>query len=129
LNERRHVIRRIWQAFFDDFDVLLCPAFGTPALPHDTTTVQRDRRVLVHGQTIPYNNLGFWAGVSGAYYLPATVAPLGLTAEQLPIGVQIVGASHQDRQTLACARILEREWRAFVPPPAYRGQPNGQPAA
>jgi amidase len=121
LNERRHVIRRRWQSFFDDFDVLLCPPFGSPALGHDTTTVQRERRVTIAGQTIPYNNLGFWPGIVGAYHLPATVAPLGLTAANLPVGVQIVGALHGDLQTLACARILEREWRAFVPPPPAGG--------
>jgi amidase len=118
LNERRHVIRRVWQAFFDDFDVLLCPPFGTAALLHDTTTVQRERRVTVDGRTIPYNNLGFWAGIVGAYYLPATVAPLGLTRTGLPVGVQIVGPLHGDLQTLAFAKLLEREWRPFVPPPS-----------
>ncbi len=117
LNERRHVIRRAWQGFFGEFDVLLCPPFGSPALPHDTTTVQRERRVTVAGRTMPYNNLGFWPGVIGAYHLPATVAPLGLTEAQLPIGVQIVGPLHGDLQTLALAGILEQEWRSFVPPP------------
>jgi amidase len=86
-------------------------------LAHDTTTVQRERRVTIDGRTIPYNNLGFWAGIVGAYYLPATVAPLGLTQAGLPVGVQIVGALHGDLQTLAFAKMLEREWRAFVPPP------------
>jgi amidase len=119
LNEQRHRIRRQWQAFFDDVDVLLCPPFATPALPHDTTTEQRERRVTVNGVTLPYNGLGFWAGIIGAYYLPATVAPLGLTADGLPLGVQIVGPFHGDLQTLAVAERLEREWRAFVAPPAF----------
>jgi amidase len=69
---------------------------------------------------MPYNNLGFWPGVIGAYHLPATVAPLGLTEAQLPIGVQIVGPLHGDLQTLALAGILEQEWRSFVPPPMTR---------
>jgi amidase len=119
LNEQRHRIRRRWQAFFDDADVLLCPAFATPALPHDTTTEQRDRRVTVNAKTVSYNSLGFWAGIVGAYYLPATVAPLGLTVTGLPIGVQVVGPLHGDLQTLAVAELLERDWRAFVPPPAF----------
>jgi amidase len=117
LSERRHVIRRVWQAFFDDFDVLLCPPFGTPALAHDTTTLQRNRRVTVEGQTIPYNDLSFWPGIIGAYHLPATVAPLGITANGLPVGVQIVGPAHGDLTTLAFAQLLEQEWRGFVPPP------------
>ena len=33
-NERRLQIRRAWGAFFRDWDVLLCPAFAMPALPH-----------------------------------------------------------------------------------------------
>jgi amidase len=118
-NERRHQIRRTWQAFFSDYDVLLSPPFATPALAHDTTSIQRERRVVVNGRTWPYNGLGFWAGIVGAYLLPATVAPLGATIAGLPIGVQIVGPLHGDRQTLALAGILEREWRAFVAPPAF----------
>jgi amidase len=117
INERRHVIRRCWQAFFGDFDVLLCPPFATPALPHDTVTPQRERRVTVNGQTLPYNNLGFWPGIVGMCYLPATVAPLGITKAGLPIGVQIVGPAHGDLQTLAVARLLERDWRGFIAPP------------
>ncbi len=118
LNEQRHRIRRAWQSFFAYFDVLLCPPFGSPALPHDTTTVQRERSVTIDGRTMPYNNLGFWPGVVGAFYLPASVAPLGLTKANLPVGVQIVGPLHGDLQTLTLARLLEQEWRAFSPPPA-----------
>jgi amidase len=118
LSERRHRLRRTWNAFFRDFDVLLCPPFGTPALPHDTLTQGRSRQVTVNDQTIPYNNLGFWPGVIGAFHLPATVAPLGLTAAGLPIGVQIVGAMHADRQTIAVAAMLEAQWRSFTPPPS-----------
>jgi amidase len=116
LNERRNIVRRQWQAFFDETDVLLCPPFGTPALPHDTKTEQRDRRVTIGGRTIAYNGLGFWAGIVGAFYLPATVAPLGRNRAGLPLGVQIVGPAYGDRQTIAFARLLEDQWRSFVPP-------------
>ena len=34
LNERRMQLRRIWGAFFQDWDVLLCPPIATAALPH-----------------------------------------------------------------------------------------------
>jgi amidase len=128
LNERRHAMRRSWQSFFADFDVVLCPAFGTPALPHDTATVQRDRRVVVNGEAISYNNLSFWPGIIGVCHLPATVAPLGLTRNKLPIGVQIVGPSHGDLQTLAFAQILEHEWRAFVAPPEQPEEPTPRTA-
>ena len=28
------MIRRVWGAFFQDWDVLLCPVIATAALPH-----------------------------------------------------------------------------------------------
>jgi len=35
------------------------------------------------------------------------------------VGVQIVGPQFGDLKTLAFARMLEREFQAFVPPPGY----------
>jgi amidase len=117
LNEERHVLRRTWQAFFEDWDVLLCPAFGTPALPQDTVTSTADRRVCVDGREIAYDDLLFWPGITGGFHVPATVAPLGFTAGGLPLGVQIVGPLFGDRATIAFARLLESVWLAFTPPP------------
>jgi amidase len=47
------------------------------------------------------------------------VAPAGLTPGGLPVGVQIVGPQYGDRACIAFAQLLEREYRAFVPPPGY----------
>jgi amidase len=33
--------------------------------------------------------------------------------------VQIVGPQYADYRTIGFARLLEREYRAFAPPPAY----------
>jgi amidase len=118
LNERRHVLRRTWQAFFEQWDVLVCPAFGTPALPHDPATPTEERRIILDGRDIAYNDLLFWPGIIGAYHLPATVAPLGFTRAGLPVGVQIVGPPFGDRTTLEFARLLERAWLGFTPPPS-----------
>ena len=62
----------------------------------------------------------FWAGYSGVTNLPATAAPIGQTADGLPIGVQIVGPQYGDYSTIAFAKLLEKEYRSFVPPPAYQ---------
>ena len=43
----------------------------------------------------------------------------GLTTEGLPVGVQIVGPQYGDRSCIAFAKLLEQEFRAFVPPPGY----------
>ena len=61
----------------------------------------------------------FWAGLGGAFYLPATVAPAGQTRDGLPVGVQIMSAQYRDHTTIRFAQLLEREWRGFVPPPGF----------
>ncbi len=61
----------------------------------------------------------FWPGVTCAFHLPASVAPIGMTEAGLPIGVQIVGPLHGDRTTIHVAGLLEQQWRSFVPPPGW----------
>ena len=39
--------------------------------------------------------------------------------EGLPIGVQIIGPQYGDYSTIAFAKLLEEEYRSFVPPPGY----------
>ena len=119
LNERRHRIRRAWGALFQQWDVLLCPVLGAPTWPHMTEGAVSDRRLIVGGQDVSYNDLLFWAGITCGYHLPASVAPLGLTQGGLPYGVQIVGPLYGDRTTIAVAGLLERSWRGFVPPPGF----------
>ena len=119
LNERRHQIRRIWTAFFRQWDVLLCPVIATAALPHMQEGNPWERTHTVNGRTIAYNDMLFWPGITCAFHLPASVAPIGLSQAGLPIGVQIVGPMHGDRTTIAVAGMLEQSWRAFVPPPGW----------
>jgi amidase len=47
------------------------------------------------------------------------VAPLGLTPDGLPCGVQIITREYGDYTSLRFAELLEREWRGFVVPPGY----------
>jgi amidase len=118
LNAERHRIRQQWNAWFQDHDVLLCPPFSTAAIPH-TTVPPAERTLMVNGSARNFGNQLFWAGLAGALYLPATVAPLALTADGLPTGVQIIGRQYGDLTCLRFAGLLEREYRAFVPPPGY----------
>jgi amidase len=118
-NDRRVKFRRAWGAFFQQWDVLLCPAFATPALPHMQSEKSWERRVPVNGQDVLYDELLFWPGITCGFHLPASVAPIGQSAAGLPIGVQIVGPWYGDRTTLAVAELLERSWRGFVPPPGW----------
>jgi len=118
-NEARHRMRLAWAEFFTRFDLLLCPVAGTAAIPHDQAGERHERTVLVDGRSMPVTDHLFWAGYSGAAYLPSTAAPCGFTPAGLPVGVQIVGPQFGDLTCLAFARLLEREYQAFVPPPGY----------
>jgi amidase len=118
-NEARHKMRWRWAEFFRDWDLLLCPAAATVAFPHDQEGERHERTITVNGRRVPTTDQLFWAGYSGLAYLPSTVAPAGLSRAGLPIGVQIVGPQYGDRTCIELARLLEREFQGFVPPPGY----------
>lgn len=116
--EQRARMRRAWQAFFQDWDVLLCPVIGTAALPHRQDGATWDRTIDVAGETIAYNDLLFWPGLTCGFHLPASTAPILVGADGLPVGVQIVGGLYQDATTIAVAAMLERAF-PFVPPAGF----------
>jgi amidase len=118
-NEGRTKLRYAWRDFFQRFDVLLTPVAATAAFPHDHDP-DRDRRLIpVNGRMIPYGDQRFWAGLASLSYLPATAAPIGLTAAGLPVGLQIIGPEGEDRTTIEFARLLAHEIGGFRPPPGY----------
>lgn len=119
VNERRHHMRMAWDAFFEDWDVLLCPIAASTAFPHDHVGERHERLISVNGKPVSTIDQRFWAGYSGAYYLPSTMAPLGLAADGLPVGVQIITRQFGDTTALKFAELLEREYGGFEPPPGY----------
>jgi amidase len=119
-NETRHQMRWRWAEFFREWDLLLCPVASSAAFPHDHEGERHERTIVVNGRRVPCVDQLFWAGYSGMAYLPSTVAPCGFTPGGLPVGVQIVGPQYGDRTCIEFARLLEREFQGFVPPPDYR---------
>jgi amidase len=118
-NEARHRMRWKWAQFFKEWDLLLCPVTASAAFPHDHEGERYQRTIEVNGRRVPTTDQLFWAGLTCMVYLPATVAPVGLTPGGLPVGVQIAGPQYGDRTCIAFARLLEQEYQAFVPPPGY----------
>jgi len=119
-NETRHKMRWRWAEFFREWDLLLCPVASSAAFPHDHAGERHERMITVNGKRVPCVDQLFWAGYGGMAYLPATVAPAGFTPAGLPVGVQIIGPQYGDRTCIEFARLLEREFQPFVPPPDYR---------
>ena len=88
------------------------------AFPHDQKALRHQRTIVVNNKKVPVVDQIFWAGYSGVTLLPAT-AVRSARRDGLPIGVQIIGPQYGDYSTIAFAKLLEKEYRSFEPPPAY----------
>jgi len=117
-NSRREKLRHAWTAFFNDWDILICPQMATAAFPHDHRAFS-ERSLLVDNVEQPYFQQLMWAGMIVNAYLPSTVFPTGLSTEGLPIGLQAVSAPYRDYRTIEFARLITQEMGGFVAPKAY----------
>ena len=106
--------RDVWAVFegvYRDFDVVMTPTLLQPPLPVDPATGVTDEpdswveRWFQH--MYPFNLTG----------QPAVSIPAGLTADGLPVGLQVVGPRLADGQTLGFAAAAERRtgWDATPP--------------
>ena len=116
-NERRHQMQMLWDDFFNDWDVLICPTAASAAFPHDHAGERHERMIDVNGKRVPTVDQLFWAGYSCGFGLPSTVAPIGLTSQGLPGGLQIISRVYDDLTAIRFAELLEREYHRFTPPP------------
>ena len=119
LHDERERMRTAWARFFQDWDVLLCPVLPVPAIPHDLAEPMLLRQVAVNDELLPYVEQIAWMGLIGSVHLPASVAPVGRTAENLPVGIQIVAPHLEDRTSIEFARLLGREIGGYEPPPGF----------
>ncbi len=119
LNDERAHLRRAWAAFFEEYDLLLCPVAASAAQPHDHEGERWTRTITVNNEQVLTTDQLFWAGISGVVYLPSSVAPAGLTRSNLPVGIQIVGPNFGDHTCIEFARLIEENFGGFVPPPGY----------
>jgi len=100
LNLRRGALGAHLRQFMQRFDVLVTPAVAVPAF---------DVREPGSGATTPNDMLG-WTPFSYPFNLsqqPACSIPCGLTADGLPIGLQIVGPMFGEALVLRAARAFE----------------------
>jgi amidase len=119
LNNERHGLRRLFAAFFEDYDVLLCPIGASAASPHNHEGETWQRTIMVNGKSLPSTNHLFWAGYATLVFLPATTGPAGSIGSGLPVGYQAIAASGRDKTAIAFSRAIETEIGGFVPPPGF----------
>lgn len=109
---RAHVqqsnLQRRYRAFFDDVDILLCPATAVPPFPHrDWYVSEIDGRKM--------ETYMRWLGITYALTMAmpcVCVVPCGVDENGLPFGIQIAGPSGSDIKVLAIAAALEHQFAA-----------------
>lgn len=92
-------------AFFNKYDVFICPPCAVTALPHGTA--MDDDKLAPFSHTISYNLTGW----------PSAVVRAGTSSEGLPIGVQVVSAPWREDIVLTVAKYLESIFGGWQPPP------------
>jgi amidase len=101
-NQRAALFRRM-NAFFDIYDLLLCPATIVAAYLADERYVSQ-----CAGHT--FSNYVDWLTIAYAITLtasPALSLPCGFTRDGRPVGLQIVGRPRAEGRVLSGARALE----------------------
>ena len=119
LNNERHALRFKFAEFFEEWDILLCPAAASAAFPHDQVGERHDRTIPVNGHDVPTTDQLFWAGFSGVVFLPSTVGPAGLQANGLPVGYQAIAGHLRDKTAIRFAQCVEREIGGFIAPQGW----------
>ncbi|HZV93027.1 MAG TPA: amidase family protein, partial [Caldimonas sp.] len=92
------------------------------AFPHKTDdghgpVPQLKRTLSVDGKPHPYLENLMWPGLVTVANLPSTVRPIGIGADGLPVGVQIIGPYLHDRTTIRFAALCDEAFGAFQQPP------------
>jgi amidase len=116
-NEARERIRTAFADFFTRYDVLLTAITPVTAVLHDQSEPMPMRSITVAGAPRPYFDLLAWISPATCALLPATAAPVGLAADGMPVGMQIVGPFLEDRTTIDFARKLSDVIGGFRAPP------------
>ncbi len=113
----REGIRARWAAFFEHYDAVLMPVAFVPPFLHAQAGDFGSRTLQSDGRTRPYADLVRWTILTGMAYLPATVPPIGRTAGNLPVGMQVVGPWGGDWRTIRLAAHISALCGGYVPPP------------
>ena len=110
--QRAAMIQRT-NAFFDEYDLLLCPATIVAAFP-----VEQRYLETCNGHT--FANYVEWLGIVYAITLttaPALSMPCGFTKDGRPVGLQVVARPRREAKLLAGSKLIETVLGQFMPAP------------
>jgi aspartyl-tRNA(Asn)/glutamyl-tRNA(Gln) amidotransferase subunit A len=114
--QARRIMQRELDKLFDKFDVLIAPGVSFVATPLETNLDQ------AFAGPDPLGAAGNLAGI------PALTVPCGFTRANLPVGMQILGRTLEERRILALGRLFQgrTEWHRKRPPAAPVSKPPAQ---
>jgi aspartyl-tRNA(Asn)/glutamyl-tRNA(Gln) amidotransferase subunit A len=98
-SDSRTVLFRAVQRLFESYDVLVTPTMNAPPVGLDA------------GGSIESEMYAEWAGYLYPFNLtgnPGLSVPCGFTAGGLPVGLQLVGAYHDEQRLIDVAQAIER---------------------
>jgi aspartyl-tRNA(Asn)/glutamyl-tRNA(Gln) amidotransferase subunit A len=109
---RRQLIRNL-EVLFEEVDLLATPMCAIGAPPQGASQVVVDDREF---DVLPA--LTRYSRVFNLTGLPAVSVPCGFTSDDLPVGVQLVGALYDEGTVLRAAHAYERatDWHLRQPP-------------
>jgi len=100
------VMRRQFERFFENYDILLTPTTPIPAPLRGGDAVERAR--LLTRFTAPFNLTG----------LPALSLPCGFTSQGLPVGLQIISRPWAEVEVLRAGYAYEQASEWYLREPA-----------
>lgn len=95
--------RKSLRSFLSRYDVILCPAYTGPALPHGVSTEEGNFRGFSH--TMAYNLAGW----------PAATVRCDSSVNGLPLAVQVAASPFREDIVLAVAQHLENVFGGWQP--------------
>lgn len=98
--------------WMNDVPLLVAPVGATPALKHGALKVTIGETTLSTFRAFSYSQ------AFNVFDLPGVSVPAGVSAEGLPIGVQIVGRPFEEDAVLDAAAIVENALGGWQPPPS-----------
>jgi amidase len=106
----RDRLRLALNQWMTEVPLLVAPVGATPALKHDTLKITIGETTLSTFHAFSYSQ------AFNVFDLPSVSVPAGVSAEGLPIGVQIVGRPFEEEAVLVAAAVVEEALGGWQPP-------------
>jgi amidase len=114
--KKRMKARVVWQNYFKTHDAFILPVSFISAFAHDHSQPYWNRRLSTLQGQRKYEELFFWVSFATLTGLPSTVAPIGLSSEGLPVGMQIIGPYLEDATPIDIASKIVKLFGGFKLP-------------